>query len=584
MVLIKTRKTSEAPNHVQHRQRIRKAVGLAVSYAASAVAAAVSSSYLDKIPMHTSSLTGLGWLNELLKGHPARFHHQMGMSKLVFRKLVHALEIKCGLSPSKHITSEEQVAIFLRIARTGLGNREHQERFQRSGDTISKYFHRILRMIVSPAFYNSYVKLPSANVPPEIRNNPHYWPYFKDCLGAVDGSLLDAFVSMADMARFRSRKGRISQSLLAACCFNLLFCYILSGWEGRSAADGRVFEDARNKGFAIPSGKYYLGDAGFPACDSLLVPYRGVRYHLNEWRKAGNLKPANPKELFNLRHARLRNAIERIFGVCKRRFKLMTAAPEYSIATQAMIPCALAALHNFITIHDPDDFADEGLLDGQRGPRDTSWTLLKEYNGNLNFTTNAWTSPNHWAFIAIMVHLEMNGEPVSLLLDLVEVAESHNGLNLAVVFAGILDDYGIADKILSITCDNMSANDGMINELFKIVLWFEGQKDRVRCFAHIINLVAKSLLKQFDVPKGKEGDTMSDAEQQLAELAKDLDMEDLQTRLETSARENDDDDVEGWVNEVEEMSEAKRKAHNANIQPVSLVIVKVSTDTIYGDL
>ncbi|KAL0957211.1 hypothetical protein HGRIS_014896 [Hohenbuehelia grisea] len=295
-------------------------------------------------------------------------------------------------------------------------------------------------------------------------------------------------------------------------------------------------------------------------------------------------RPANPKELFNLRHARLRNAIERIFGVCKRRFKLMTAAPEYSIATQAMIPCALAALHNFITIHDPDDFADEGLLDGQRGPRDTSWTLLKEYNGNLNFTTNAWTSPNHWAFIAIMVHLEMNGEPVSLLLDLVEVAESHNGLNLAVVFAGILDDYGIADKILSITCDNMSANDGMINELFKIVLWFEGQKDRVRCFAHIINLVAKSLLKQFDVPKGKEGDTMSDAEQQLAELAKDLDMEDLQTRLETSARENDDDDVEGWVNEVEEMSEAKRKAHNANIQPVSLVIVKVSTDTIYGDL
>ncbi|KAL0954111.1 hypothetical protein HGRIS_005257 [Hohenbuehelia grisea] len=59
----------------------------------------------------------------------------------------------------------------------------------------------------------------------------------------------------------------------------------------------------------------------------------------------------------------------------------MTAAPEYSIATQAMIPCALAALHNFITIHDPDDFADEGLLDGQRGPRDTSWTL-REVEGD----------------------------------------------------------------------------------------------------------------------------------------------------------------------------------------------------------
>ena len=30
-------------------------------------------------------------------------------------------------------------------------------------------------------------------------------------------------------------------------------------------------------------GKYYLGDAGFPSCDALLVLYHGVRYHLKEW-------------------------------------------------------------------------------------------------------------------------------------------------------------------------------------------------------------------------------------------------------------------------------------------------------------
>ena len=33
----------------------------------------------------------------------------------------------------------------------------------------------------------------------------------------------------------------------------------------------------------IPHGKFYLADAGFPSCDSLMVPYRGVRYHLKEW-------------------------------------------------------------------------------------------------------------------------------------------------------------------------------------------------------------------------------------------------------------------------------------------------------------
>jgi hypothetical protein len=34
-----------------------------------------------------------------------------------------------------------------------------------------------------------------------------------------------------------------------------------------------------------------------------------------------------------------------------------------------------------------------------------------------------------------------------MLLDLVEVAESHSGLNLALAFAKILNDFGIADKV-----------------------------------------------------------------------------------------------------------------------------------------
>jgi len=40
---------------------------------------------------------------------------------------------------------------------------------------------------------------------------------------------------------------------------------------------------ARLTDFTIPPGKVYLADAGFAACDELLVPYRGVRYHLAEW-------------------------------------------------------------------------------------------------------------------------------------------------------------------------------------------------------------------------------------------------------------------------------------------------------------
>ena len=65
----------------------------------------------------------------------------------------------------------------------------------------------------------------------------------------------------------------------------------------------------------------------------------------------------------------------------------------------------------------------------------------------MSFATDAWMSPNHKAYVTVTVHFEENGVPISMLLDLVEVARSHSGLNLAAVFAKILDDFGIADKV-----------------------------------------------------------------------------------------------------------------------------------------
>ena len=66
-------------------------------------------------------------------------------------------------------------------------------------------------------------------------------------------------------------------------------------------------------------------------------------------------RPRNKEELFNLQHASACNVIERIFGVLKRRFRILLLAPEYSLQIQARIPAALCAIHNFITIHNPAD-------------------------------------------------------------------------------------------------------------------------------------------------------------------------------------------------------------------------------------
>jgi hypothetical protein len=46
---------------------------------------------------------------------------------------------------------------------------------------------------------------------------------------------------------------------------------------------------------------------------------------------------------------------------------------------------------------------------------------VQEYEGALNFATDAWTSPNHKAYIAFTVHFKHEGSPMLMLLDLVEV-------------------------------------------------------------------------------------------------------------------------------------------------------------------
>ena len=61
-------------------------------------------------------------------------------------------------------------------------------------------------------------------------------------------------------------------------------------------------------------------------------------------------RPQNPKELFNLRHSQARNAVERIFGILKKRFPIVCQAPEFSLAMQAKLVLACCALHNFIRI------------------------------------------------------------------------------------------------------------------------------------------------------------------------------------------------------------------------------------------
>ena len=51
-------------------------------------------------------------------------------------------------------------------------------------------------------------------------------------------------------------------------------------------ADASMHNNAWLSDLIILEGKYYLADAGFGMCNSLLILYQGVQYHLAEWGHA----------------------------------------------------------------------------------------------------------------------------------------------------------------------------------------------------------------------------------------------------------------------------------------------------------
>jgi hypothetical protein len=71
-------------------------------------------------------------------------------------------------------------------------------------------------------------------------------------------------------------------------------------------------------------------------------------------------RPVCKEELYNLRHAEARNVVERIFGVIKKRWTILTKPPQLDIELQARILPGLAAIHNLIMKHDPTDLQDFG--------------------------------------------------------------------------------------------------------------------------------------------------------------------------------------------------------------------------------
>ncbi|KAG8379692.1 hypothetical protein BUALT_Bualt07G0115400 [Buddleja alternifolia] len=176
---------------------------------------------------------------------------------------------------------DEQVAMTVHILAHHQKHRTINGNFERSGETISRHFRKVINVIIR--LQGKLLKTPEA-VPDN--STDERWKWFKGCLGALDGTHIRVHVSAEDMPRYRTRKSEIATNVLGVCSQDMQFIYVLPGWEG-STADGRVLRDAisRRNGLVVPRGSYYLVDARYTNGEGFLAPFRDTRDRRKNKRK-----------------------------------------------------------------------------------------------------------------------------------------------------------------------------------------------------------------------------------------------------------------------------------------------------------
>ena len=122
----------------------------------------------------------------------------------------------------------------------------------------------------------------------------------------------------------------------------------------------------------------------------------------------------------------------------------------------------------------------------------------------------------------------------------------------------------------------------MIRHLEVLIDEFRGHKSQTRCFAHILNLIAKSILRQFDIPRAQVNN--DDATVALIELAGNIEFEEEEMD-EYGDNDNDNDNsddqeevmenTDDWVNEREAMTMEQLAELDKSVQPVRRMLVKV---------
>ncbi|MFQ6667893.1 hypothetical protein Gotur_033755 [Gossypium turneri] len=93
-----------------------------------------------------------------------------------------------------------------------------------SGETVSRSFHNVLNLIIclQDVLFKKAESITTNSTDPR-------WKWFKNFLGALDGTRIKIRVPTVDKPRYRTRKGDIATNMLGVCTPDMHFVYVLPG-------------------------------------------------------------------------------------------------------------------------------------------------------------------------------------------------------------------------------------------------------------------------------------------------------------------------------------------------------------------
>jgi hypothetical protein len=114
--------------------------------------------------------------------------------------------------------------------------------FSHSTETVSRKFNEVLDTITLLVAQVIKPKEPQFKTMHPRLQQARFWPYFKDCIGVIDGSHISITVPLSEQPKYIGQHGYASQNIMVVCDFDMLFTFVVTGWPG-SAHDTRILND-----------------------------------------------------------------------------------------------------------------------------------------------------------------------------------------------------------------------------------------------------------------------------------------------------------------------------------------------------